>query len=208
MAGAWSHDVASIPAQRPPKALARCATTSGENRKLAAPARAAKKAAADANERSQTKVAVMRPPDSASADFNARAIRQVTAAAAVAERVTAATVVPGPAVEKTAPVSTNNTGPLVVLLIARPEIRSVSDLTGKNIAIDDRQFADKDNVRLAIAGAGATKIKLSDGRTKAIRRLMSERVPAAVLALVSPDAAEGFPEIAGFKIFRIPLPRR
>jgi hypothetical protein len=30
-------------------------------------------------------------------------------------------------------------------------------------------------------------------------------VPAAVLTLVSPEAAEGFPEIAGFKIFRIPL---
>jgi hypothetical protein len=30
-------------------------------------------------------------------------------------------------------------------------------------------------------------------------------VPAAVLALVSAEAAEGFPEVAGFKIFRIPL---
>jgi len=31
---------------------------------------------------------------------------------------------------------------------------------------------------------------------------------AAVLTLVSPEAAERFPDIAGFKIFRIPLSSR
>jgi hypothetical protein len=33
-------------------------------------------------------------------------------------------------------------------------------------------------------------------------------VPAAVLAVVSPEAAEWFPDIKGFKIFRIPLAPR
>ncbi len=93
----------------------------------------------------------------------------------------AETVLRGDA-EKTAAASPNNTDHLVALLIARPEIKSVSDLT--------------------------SKIVVSGGQTKAINRLISGEVPAAVLALVSAEAAEGFPEVAGFKIFRIPLSPR
>ena len=46
---------------------------------------------------------------------------------------------------------------------------------------------------------------MSTGHTAAIDRLTNGEVTAAVLALVSADAADGFPEIAGFKIFRVPL---
>jgi hypothetical protein len=38
--------------------------------------------------------------------------------------------------------------------------------------------------------------------------LRNGEVPAAVVALVSPDAAEAFPDIAGYNIFRIPLSPR
>jgi hypothetical protein len=110
--------------------------------------------------------------------------------------------------EKTAPASLNNTDLLVALLIARPEIKSVSDLANKNIAVDARQSASNSSVRTAIAAAGATEVQLSEGQTKAIDRLISGEVPAAVLALVSPEGAERFPEIAGFTIFRIPLSPR
>lgn len=51
-------------------------------------------------------------------------------------------------------------------------------------------------------------VELSVGHTTAIDRLVNGEVPAAVLALVSADAAEGFPEIAGFRIFHIPLSPR
>jgi hypothetical protein len=141
----------------------------------------------------------LEPAGNAAAGSKTRTIQeQVTAATAVAEHVTAAA----------ASASSNNTDLLVALLMARPEIKSVSDLTNKNIAIDDRQSASNDSVRTAIAAAGATEVQLSDGQTKAINRLISREVPAAVLALVSPEAAEGFPEVAGFKIFRIPLSPR
>jgi hypothetical protein len=113
---------------------------------------------------------------------------QVTAATAVAERVTAATA--------------------VAILMARPEIKSVSDLAGKSIAIDDGQSAASGNVRNAMAAAGAAQIQLTANHTKAVDRIIDGEVPASVLALVSPEAAEGFPEIAGFKIFRIPLSER
>ena len=168
------------------------------------------------------------PTGGAVANSNTRTIQeQVAAATAVAERMTVATAVTAPEpkandkdrsnhsetvlrgdAEKSAPASPNNTDHLVALLIARPEIKSVSDLTSKIIAIDDRHSASNGNVRTAIVAAGAAQVQLSDGQTKAINRLISGEVPAAVLALVSPEAAEGFPEVAGFKIFRIPLSPR
>ena len=165
------------------------------------------------------------PKAGAAANSNTRTIQeQVTAATAVAEQVTAATAVPAPeqkanssdrsdtiqpgGTEETASASPNNTDLLVVLLMARPEIKSVSDLNGKDIAIDERQSASNDSVRTAIAAAGATEVKLSEGQTKAINRLISGEVPAAVLTLVSSEAADWFPEIVGFKIFCIPLSSR
>ena len=175
----------------------------------------------------RTTIAGSDPRGGSFANSNNRTTQeQVAATTVVAEQVTA-TSVPAPEqrannkdrfnhaetalrgdAEKTAPASPNDTDHLVALLIARPEIKSVSDLTGKTIAIDDRHSASVGNVRTAIMAAGAAQVRLSDGQTKAINRLISEEVPAAVLALVSPEAAEKFPEIAGFKIFRIPLSPR
>jgi hypothetical protein len=59
-----------------------------------------------------------------------------------------------------------------------------------------------------IAAAGAAEVQLSEGQTTAINWVASGEVPAAVLALVSPEAAESFPEIAGLRIFRVPLSPR
>ena len=98
---------------------------------------------------------------------------------------------------------TTNTDHLVAILMARPDIKSVSDLAGKKVAIDGRQF--NGNVRTAIVAAGATAVQLSEDQTKAIDRLIGGEVPAAVLTLVSPEASDGFPEIQGYRIFRVPL---
>jgi hypothetical protein len=108
------------------------------------------------------------------------------------------------AVETTAPAQPNKTDLLVYLLIARPEIKSVSDLTSKTIAIDD-EFSAYNVIRVAIASAGALDVQLSNSQNKAIDRVISGEVPAAVLTVASQEAAEGFPDIAGFNIFRIPL---
>ena len=103
---------------------------------------------------------------------------------------------------------TNNRGNLVAILIARPEIRSVSDLAGKDVAIEDRRSASNASIRTAIAAAGAAEVQLNEGQMKALDRVIGGEVPAAVLALVSPEAAEWFPEIPGFRIFRVPLAPR
>jgi hypothetical protein len=160
----------------------------------------------------------------AAASSSTRTIQdQVAAATALAEHVTAATAVPTRAqkaditvgsgqsetvlrgdAEKTAAVSPS-TDPLVALVMARPEFKSISALTGKDIAIDGQQSASNGIVRTAIVAAGAAEVQMSDSQTKAVDRLISGEVPAAVLTLVSPEAAEWFPDIAGFKIFRIPV---
>ena len=159
---------------------------------------------------------------------NTRSIQeQVVAATQVAERMTAATAVASPDIKasnldksnnpetathgnaaKTASPPVNNTDVLVALIMAAPDIESVSKLTGKTIAIDDRYSASNSSVRTALVAAGAPEVQLSEGQTTAISRVVNGEVPAAVLALVSADAAESFPKIPGFRIFYIPLSPR
>jgi hypothetical protein len=159
---------------------------------------------------------------------NARTIEaQVAAATALAERVTAATAPPSPDTktdnrdrsgrpetlvhgntEKPESAPANDKDLWVVVLMARPDMKSVSDLTGKTIAIDDRYSASNGTVRTALVAAGASFVQLSEGQATAINRLVNGEVPAAVLVLVSAEAAEGFPEIPGFRIFHIPLSSR
>lgn len=95
--------------------------------------------------------------------------------------------------------------PLVAVLMVREDIQSVSDLTGKNLAIDERYSGSSGSVRIAVAAAGAAEVQLSTGPTTALIRLISGEVPGAIVALVSNDAAHAFPDIVGYKIYRIPL---
>jgi len=181
--------------------------------------------AANTSEPAQATIADSHPADDAAAVSNTRTLRdQVTAATVVAERITVAiavsalemkadnsdrtdhqeTVSPGDT-DTTASVPAIDPDFLVALLMARPEIKSVSDLANRNIAIDGEPSSSNGSVRTAIVAAGAAEVQLSKGEAKAIDRLIGGEVPAAVLTLVSAEAAEAFPDIAGFRIFRIPL---
>jgi hypothetical protein len=181
--------------------------------------------AATASDNTATKPADPHPTAGSAAGSNAKTIQeQVTAATAAAVQMMAAKAIPAaerkanhtgasdhpeavlPAdAHKAAAASANDTDVLVVLVMARPEIRSVSDLASKTIAIDEAQAVSNGNVRAAIVAAGAAEVQLSDDQTKAVDRLISGAVPAAVLAVVSPDAALRFPDIEGFKIFQVLL---
>ena len=140
---------------------------------------------------------------------NSRTIQeQVAAAIAVAKRRTVAAL---PAARDLEPVEgrpPNKKERLVAIVVARPEIRSVSDLEGKDVAMDEEYSESRNDILVAFVVAGALPDQFSAGQTTAINRLLSGEVPAAVLALVSPDAAEGFPDVAGFKVFQVPLLRR
>ncbi|KRQ89412.1 hypothetical protein [Bradyrhizobium valentinum] len=97
---------------------------------------------------------------------------------------------------------------LVALVLARPEISSLSDLNNKNIAIEEKQSASSGRVSSAFMAAGAAEVQFSEAKAGAIDRLISGEVPAAVLTLASREAAERFPDIEGFRTFRVPLKAR
>jgi ABC-type phosphate/phosphonate transport system substrate-binding protein len=120
----------------------------------------------------------------------------VAAASAVAERMSVPTL-------------DASLDALVAILVAGPDVKSVSDLAGKTIAIDDRYSESSiGRVRTAIAVAGAPEIQLSKGQTTAINRLVGKEVAAAVVGLVSVSAADSFPELARFRTFQVPLASR
>jgi hypothetical protein len=124
--------------------------------------------------------------------------QQVEAATAVAERMAA----PGIAAPPSEPDSR------IALVMARPDIKSIADLTGQIVAIDARQVASRNKVWIAMVAAGAARVLLSENESKPIDRLIKGEVPAAVLALVSAEAASSFPDVPGYRIFRIPLALR
>jgi hypothetical protein len=106
---------------------------------------------------------------------------------------------------KTASGSTDSSDNLVALVLARPEINSLSDLNNKNIAIEEKQSASSGSVSAALMAAGAPEVQFSEVKAGAIDRLINGEVPAVVLTLASPEAAEWFPDIEGFRTFRVPL---
>ena len=90
--------------------------------------------------------------------------------------------------------------------MARPETRSIAALTGKDIAIDGPPTEASDIVRTAIVAAGAVEVQLKQRSSKGGRSADKRRgCRLRCWPLVSPEAADWFPEIAGFRIFRVPL---
>jgi hypothetical protein len=148
---------------------------------------------------------------------------QVVEATGMADRVTAMTLERGApsksgnqgmergdggATDKTASGSPIDPDNLVALVLASPEINELSDLNNRNIAIEEKQSAASGSVSAALMAAGAAEVQFSQAQTGALDRLISGEVPAAVLTLASPEAAEWFPDIAGYRIFRVPLSQR
>ena len=97
---------------------------------------------------------------------------------------------------------------LVAVLVAGPDVKSVSDLAGKTIAIDDRYSeASISRIRTAMAAAGALEIQLSKGQTTAINRLVGKEVPAAVVGTAEAARFRRFEVIFGPPL-RLPADRK
>jgi hypothetical protein len=94
----------------------------------------------------------------------------------------------------------------VALLMVRAEIKSLRYLTRQTIAIDNERASATSGIQTAFVTEGAPNVLVSTDEKRAIDRLIAGEVPGAIVALVSEDAAKAFPDIAGFKIFRMPLP--
>jgi TRAP-type uncharacterized transport system substrate-binding protein len=89
-------------------------------------------------------------------------------------------------------------------VLAGPGINSLSDLNNRNIAITEKQSASSGRVSAALMAAGAAEVQFSEAKASAIDRLMNGEVPAAVV-LAPRDVANLFPEVEGFRTFRLPL---
>jgi hypothetical protein len=124
----------------------------------------------------------------------------------VAAAPAAPAMAPGKAREiaKDASASLDDPDNLVALVLAGPEINSLSDLNNKNIAITEKQSASSGRVSAALMAAGAAEVQFSEAKSSAIDRLMNGEVPAAVV-LAPRDVANLFPEVEGFRTFRVPL---
>ena len=107
---------------------------------------------------------------------------------------------------KAPPVSPGDAERTVALLLVGPEITWLSQLAGKNIAIDEAVSASNNEARRWLAAM--VNAELAAGQIKALDRLVKGEVSAAVLTLSYPETAEWSSEIAGFKVFRIPLVKR
>ena len=126
--------------------------------------------------------------------------------------IAAAPVTPAPGtasdkameIGKTAAASLDDQDNLVALVLTRPEINSLSDLNNKRIAITEKQSASSGRVSAALMAAGAAEVQFSEAKASAIDRLISGEVPAAVV-LASREVANLFPEVEGFRTFRVPL---
>ena len=137
----------------------------------------------------------------------------VMAALAVAEQITNAEPSKANSDDHTDDTKTGDTKPsparnvdsLVAVLITRPDVKSASALKGQNVAIDESQSSFQQEIRFALAATGATETQLSAADASPIDRVISGDVEAGVLKLVSPEAAEAFPDIKGFRVFRVPL---
>jgi hypothetical protein len=143
-----------------------------------------------------TRIPSIDPQSSTEAAQTRTTQEQVAAASAVAERMSAPTL-------------DASLDALVAVLVTGPDVKSVADLAGKTIAIDDR-YSELSirRVRTAMVAAGALDVQLSTGQSTAINRLVGKEVPAAVVGLVSASAADSFPDLARFKTFQIPLSPR
>ena len=110
-------------------------------------------------------------------------------------------------IAKAASASLDDPDNLVALVLAGPEINSLSDLNNKNIAITEKQSASSGRVSAALMAAGAAEVQFSEAKASAIDRLINGEVPAAVV-LASREVANLFPEVEGFRTFRVPLKAR
>jgi hypothetical protein len=94
----------------------------------------------------------------------------------------------------------------VAILFVRDEIKSVSDLANKVVAVDGSQADSVPRVRAAIASAGAPDVHLNQDKKLALVRVMDGEVPAGVVTVVSAEEAGTWKTgVPGFNFLRLPL---
>jgi len=163
---------------------------------------------ADHHDVAPRQVSAATPPAASPSASGPSVQEQVAVATALADRITALSALPAPNAKERPEMAARSPAPsgLVAVLMVRPGVHAISDLHGRTVAIDERYAASHNKISSGMTAAGASEVQLIQGQGTAINRLTNGEVAAAIVALVVPEASDAFPEIAGFRIFRIPLP--
>lgn len=108
------------------------------------------------------------------------------------------------ATETKAP-TTERSEPLTALLLTANDTGEISALSGKVVALNDSLAGSAALIRTAIVAAGAPNVQLSDSQEAPLEALRRGEISAAVLGVVTAEQAQTFPEVSGFRLFRVPL---
>jgi hypothetical protein len=119
----------------------------------------------------------------------------------------AAAVATNPPETNTAALGSPNAEQAVAILLVREEIKSLTELSNKTVAIDGLQAAEIPNIKTAIMKSGAKDVRISEDEKLALDRVMNGEVPAGVISVVSPEESAQWTGVPGYTVLRLPLQR-
>jgi hypothetical protein len=119
----------------------------------------------------------------------------------------AAAVATNPPETNTAALGSPNTEQVVAVVLVREEIKSLTELSNKTVAIDGLQAAEIPNIKTAIMKSGAKDVRISEDEKLALDRVTNGEVPAGVISVVSPEEAAQWTGVPGYTVLRLPLQR-
>ena len=93
----------------------------------------------------------------------------------------------------------------VLILLARPDIKQITDVGDSSIILAGSFAASKAQITTALSAASAKTVTVVEGTGRDIDRLIDGEVRVVVAALLSPAAAKEYPELSGLNVFRVPL---
>jgi hypothetical protein len=93
--------------------------------------------------------------------------------------------------------------PAVLIILAGPDVSTLSDLNGKSVVIAGLSTVTRATVIAAFAAAGVGPSQIQDGSVDDIGQLIDGRVSAAIVAFLPPSGALEFPRIPPFKTLRL-----
>ena len=91
----------------------------------------------------------------------------------------------------------------VLIILAQPDVTNLFDLNNKAVVIAGLTSISLATVDTALSAAGAGAVQLTQGTKSDIDKLLDGKVSAAIIACVTPERAQSFPEIAGFRLLRV-----
>ena len=114
----------------------------------------------------------------------------------------------GPTMSETAAKPADPPPAQVLIVLAKPEVKSVADLRDKSILLAGAASIPKEQLKASFAAAGASGTEFKQGDNGDIEQVGAGEVAAAVIAVFSPETAATFHDIPGYQVLRVEVPTR